>query len=74
MLCIAYYFCLPVQTARKTREEVEEIHLKAHELLVRHYSTIRQFRKKQYQWENLLARLDTDSELLVCESTVFCVE
>ena len=62
-----WYVSLPVQTARKTREEVEEIHKQAHSLLVRHYSTIRQFRKKQYQWENLLARLDTDSELLLRE-------
>lgn len=51
-------------TGRKTREEVEEIHKTASEMLARHYSRIRHVRKKQYNWENLLARLDTDSELL----------
>ncbi|XP_076456279.1 IQ calmodulin-binding motif-containing protein 1-like [Babylonia areolata] len=51
-------------TARKTREEVEEIHKTAAAMLARHFATIRHSRKKQYQWENLLARLHTDSELL----------
>ena len=67
MTCTRQYFCSPVQTGRQTREEVEEIHHTAHKLLARHYSRIRQSRKKQYEWENLLARLDTDSELLVCK-------
>ncbi|KAK7495678.1 hypothetical protein BaRGS_00013125 [Batillaria attramentaria] len=52
-------------TSRKTREEVEEIHKSASQLLAQHYSRIRHVRKKQYNWENLLARLDTDSELLL---------
>ncbi|XP_070175320.1 IQ calmodulin-binding motif-containing protein 1-like [Littorina saxatilis] len=52
-------------TGRQTREEVEEIHKQAFQMLTRHYAHIHHYRKKQYQWENLLARLDTDSELLV---------
>ncbi|XP_025084498.1 IQ calmodulin-binding motif-containing protein 1-like [Pomacea canaliculata] len=52
-------------TARKTREELEEMHKRSSEMLGQHYSRVGYFRKKQYNWENLLARLDTDSELLL---------
>lgn len=56
-----------MQTLRKTREEVEEIHKLANEMLSQHYSRIRHARKQQYEWENCIARLDTDSELIMCE-------
>ncbi|KAL8570993.1 hypothetical protein ACOMHN_037853 [Nucella lapillus] len=52
-------------TGRKTREEVEEVHQMSAQMLARHFGHIPHYRRKQYQWENLLARLDTDSELLV---------
>lgn len=51
-------------SGRRTREEIEEIHKKAGVMLAWHYRTIRQYRKSTYNWENLLARLDTDSELV----------
>ncbi|KAH9509779.1 IQ calmodulin-binding motif-containing protein 1 [Bulinus truncatus] len=48
----------------QTREELEEIHKRAQELLVRHYQNIRPYRKLEYQCENMMARLDTDMELI----------
>uniref|UniRef100_A0A2C9KEL5 IQ calmodulin-binding motif-containing protein 1 n=1 Tax=Biomphalaria glabrata TaxID=6526 RepID=A0A2C9KEL5_BIOGL len=51
-------------TKIQTQEELEAIHKRAQELLVRHYQNIRPYRKLEYQCENMMARLDTDMELI----------
>ena len=45
-------------------EEVEALHRRAQELLTHHYCNIQQFRRKHYDWENCLARLEIDANLL----------
>ncbi|XP_041373463.1 IQ calmodulin-binding motif-containing protein 1-like [Gigantopelta aegis] len=52
-------------TSRKTRDEVEEIHKKAAEMLHRHYVSVKSNRKAQLHRDALLARLETDSELIL---------
>ncbi|CAL1544110.1 unnamed protein product [Lymnaea stagnalis] len=47
-----------------SREELEAVHRRAQEMLARHYQSIRPYRKLEYQCENLMARLDTDMELI----------
>ncbi|XP_062611970.1 IQ calmodulin-binding motif-containing protein 1-like, partial [Saccostrea cucullata] len=46
------------------REDLEKVHKKAAEMLQRHYVTLKSTREKHAHREALLARLDTDSELL----------
>ncbi|XP_048728739.1 IQ calmodulin-binding motif-containing protein 1-like [Ostrea edulis] len=46
------------------REDLQKIHKKAADMLQRHYITLKSTREKNAQREALLARLDTDSELL----------
>ncbi|XP_012941551.1 IQ calmodulin-binding motif-containing protein 1 [Aplysia californica] len=48
----------------ETPEEVAERHQRAQEMLARHYGNVRRYRKLEYQCHNLLARLDTDTELV----------
>uniref|UniRef100_A0A0B6ZDD5 IQ calmodulin-binding motif-containing protein 1 n=2 Tax=Arion vulgaris TaxID=1028688 RepID=A0A0B6ZDD5_9EUPU len=51
-------------TRQESIEELEVSLKRAQGLLSRHYSSVRPYRKLQYQVENLLARLDTDMELV----------
>merc|ERR1719239_401658 len=48
----------------ETLEDLTGVHKRTQEALGRHYYNIRNYRKLQYQAENLLARLDTDTELI----------
>ncbi|XP_046355575.2 IQ calmodulin-binding motif-containing protein 1-like [Haliotis rufescens] len=52
-------------TPSKTPEELLEIHTKAAEMLHHHYASVRSQRRTQQQRDALIARLDTDSELIL---------
>ena len=51
----------------ETMEDLESVNKKTQEMIGRHYYGIRRYRKLQYNTENLLARLDTDTELIACK-------
>ncbi|GFN86337.1 Iq calmodulin-binding motif-containing protein 1-like [Plakobranchus ocellatus] len=44
--------------------ELQSLHKRTHEALAAHYSRVRPYRKLQYQVEGMVARIDTDTELL----------
>ncbi|XP_050407309.2 IQ calmodulin-binding motif-containing protein 1 [Patella vulgata] len=48
----------------KDREGLQEIHNRAAQLLAKHYLNIKTNRQKQHHLESLMARLDTDSDLV----------
>ncbi|KAJ8306892.1 hypothetical protein KUTeg_014976 [Tegillarca granosa] len=57
-------------STQPTQEEAEALHKKTAELLNRYYRTARKNRERQHQRDVLLARLDTDSELICLAPTL----